>query len=365
MKVFFYIPTLAAGGAEKQCAMTAAGLKKVYRHDVVVILDYGSSVKETNRDILADAGVRVVGLSRNAFFRFWQLWRMLRKNRDAVLFCYLTRPNFVGGLAARLARLENVFTGIRSTVLPNYKFMADKIAARFFAKGVIYNSYAANDDFPNRGFPRQKGITISNAIQIWEDLPSREETDALHVVAVGRFVPEKDYATWCKAIGRAKASGVKVKATIIGWGSEESNIRSLINELNLAEVISILPGDSDVKQTLYAANVYLSTSLFEGVSNSILEAMNAALPVVATDVGDNKHMVADGVSGYIVQIGAVDEISDRLRELAMDPKKRNRFGEINHLRVKELYSPEKMLSRYNEIIEAVAEKTAKCAKRAK
>lgn len=353
MKLFFYIPTLAAGGAEKQCAMTAAGLKKSYGCDTYVVLDYSDKIKDTNKTILDDAGVSVVGLAGGAITKFRKLRKLLAENKDAVMFSYLTRPNFVGGLAALSVGFKNVFTGIRNTVLPPHKFLADMVAARFFAKGVIYNAHTANESFSRRWFPKAKGITISNAITIWNDVPSRNESDILRVVTVGRFVPEKDYVTWCKAIRKVKEAGVEVKATIIGWGVEEAGVRELIAGLGLDGDVTILPGNSDVRKTLYASNVYLSTSHFEGVSNSILEAMNAALPVVATDVGDNRYMLADGKSGYLVKIGDMDAIAMRLVELARSPAKRLAFGEMNRDRVKALYSPKRLLASYNDLINKI------------
>lgn len=353
MKVLFYIPTLAAGGAEKQCAMTAAGLKKVFAHDTCVVLDYAEKVNDSNKAILKDAGVPIVGLEGGTIAKFRQLRKLLAANRDAVMFSYLTRPNFVGGLVARSVGFRNIFTGIRTTVLPLPKFVAEACAARFFAKGVIYNAHTANESFSRRWFPKAKGMTISNAITVWNDVPSRDKSDILRVVAVGRFVPEKDYVTWCRAIRRVKDAGVEVRATIIGWGAEEAGVRGLMANLGLDGDVTILPGNSDVRKTLYASNVYLSTSRFEGVSNSILEAMNAALPVVATDVGDNRYMLSDGKSGYLVEIGDVEAIATHLVELARSPDKRQGFGEMNHERVKALYSPEKLLASYNEIIKSV------------
>lgn len=350
MKLFFYIPTLAAGGAEKQCAITAAGLKKSYGHDTYVVLDHPDKIKDTNKTILDESGVPVVGLAGGAIAKFRQLRKLLAENKDAAMFSYLTRPNFVGGLVAWSVGFENVFTGIRNTVLPPHKFFADMVAARFFAKGVIYNAHTACESFSRRWFPKAKGIAISNAIAAWDDVPSRDKSDVLRVVAVGRFVPEKDYVTWCRAIRKVRDAGVEVKATIIGWGAEEASVRGLIAGLGLDGDVTILPGNSDVRKALYASNVYLSTSRFEGVSNSILEAMNAALPVIATDVGDNRYMLADGKSGYLVKIGDVEAIAAHLVELARSPDKRQGLGEINRERVKTLYSPEKLLASYNDLI---------------
>ena len=138
---------------------------------------------------------------------------------------------------------------------------------------------------------------------------------------------------------------------IVGYGDQEGVIRSYISEKDMDEVIKIVPGESaDVKALLDASDVYLSTSIREGTSNTILEAMEAALPIVATDVGDNSRMVDDGNSGFICMPKDVTALSTALIKLIDDKKLRNAFGIRGREVLREKYSVEKITSDYDTLI---------------
>lgn len=111
MKVFFYIPTLAAGGAEKQCSIVAAGLRRKYGIDTSIILDYGDKIKASNKEIVGS--VPLISLPRNKVKACIVLWKLFKRNKDAVLFTFLSRPNFYGALIGRIAGIRRIYAGIR------------------------------------------------------------------------------------------------------------------------------------------------------------------------------------------------------------------------------------------------------------
>lgn len=354
MKVFFYIPTLAAGGAEKQCSIVAAGLRREYGIDTSIILDYGDKIKDSNWAIVESDNVAIIGLPKNRAKAFVALWKLFGRNRDAVLFTYLARPNFVGSLIGRLAGLKRIYTGIRCGWLPRGKLAAEKTVNRFLATKTVFNSYRGMEHFTGLGFLPRKSIVISNAIGLWEERDfERNSSHRVRVVTVGRFTPEKDYHTWLLAIRAAIDKGADVNAHIVGWGREEGNVRRWIEELNLSDRVTIYPGDYDVKKLLFECDIYLSTSTSEGVSNSILEAMNASLSVVATDVGDNNRMIENGMSGYLTDVKDVASLAKGISDLAAHSDRRIAFGRRAREILREHYSVEKVIGQYWSLINAL------------
>ena len=99
------------------------------------------------------------------------------------------------------------------------------------------------------------------------------------------------------------------------------------------------------------ADIYISTSLFEGTSNSIMEALNWSLPVVATNVGDNDHLVIDGVNGYLHPIGDVTGLTTSLCKLLDSVELRNQMGVRSNQNLRENYSMEIFEKRYLDLIE--------------
>ena len=124
-----------------------------------------------------------------------------------------------------------------------------------------------------------------------------------------------------------------------------------ISDLNLNKYIDIIitppPEFSDY---LTKADIYLSTSLFEGLSNSIMEAMEFSLPIVATNVGDNNQLIREGFNGFLAPVKSIKDISARLFELIQDNTKRAEMGANSYNLLKENYSIEVFKQNYIELL---------------
>ena len=101
---------------------------------------------------------------------------------------------------------------------------------------------------------------------------------------------------------------------------------------------------------LEKSHIYLSTSLYEGTSNSIMEAMNYSLPIVATDVGDNYKLVHHNQSGFLSNIGSHAKIAEYLYVLIKNKNLRNKFGQKGFEILVENHSSEKFLKQYLNLI---------------
>jgi glycosyltransferase involved in cell wall biosynthesis len=114
--------------------------------------------------------------------------------------------------------------------------------------------------------------------------------------------------------------------------------------------IILIINPPDIPALLQNADIYLSTSLYEGLSNSIMEAMVAKLPLLVTDVGDNKHLVREGYNGYLVPARATELIAEKLGELVNSESLRSSFGENSFDIISNHFSEEKLLTRYIDLI---------------
>ena len=97
------------------------------------------------------------------------------------------------------------------------------------------------------------------------------------------------------------------------------------------------------------SDIYLSTSLFEGTSNSIMEGLNANLPIVATNVGDNNHLVYNEVNGYLVGVKDVDALTDKFQILLMDNSLRQKMGKESKKILEHNYSINIFRSKYRDL----------------
>lgn len=141
---------------------------------------------------------------------------------------------------------------------------------------------------------------------------------------VARFEPQKDHATLIRALGGLTAQLWELD--LVGEGPGMPAMRALAAELGIADRIRFLGQRMDVQRLLGAAQIATLITNWEGLPLSILEAMRAGLPVVASDVGGIAETIREGESGYLVRRGAVDQVRDRIGRLLLDPALRGRFG---------------------------------------
>ena len=120
--------------------------------------------------------------------------------------------------------------------------------------------------------------------------------------------------------------------------------------MGLESTCKIFINPDNIPELLDAADIYLSTSLIEGTSNSIMEAMNASLPIVATNVGDNPYLVEEGRNGFLLAPGDVTGLAHKMEELTKNALLRLQFGKesLNILRYN--YSAEAFRNNYLKII---------------
>ena len=102
---------------------------------------------------------------------------------------------------------------------------------------------------------------------------------------------------------------------------------------------------------LQLADVYVNCSIFEGMSNTILEAMAAARPVVASAVGGNPELVDDRRTGFLFPSGDADTLARRLADLLTDDEQRRRMGAAGRRNVEQHHSMERMVERYGGLYE--------------
>ena len=124
--------------------------------------------------------------------------------------------------------------------------------------------------------------------------------NTLIVGNIARLAPVKDHITLINAFALTEKHCHDMRLLIIGDGSERVNLEKLINELNLSDKIALLGFRRDIKEILSLFDLFVLSSISEGTSITILEAMASGKPVIATDVGANSDIITESVSGFLV-----------------------------------------------------------------
>jgi glycosyltransferase involved in cell wall biosynthesis len=136
---------------------------------------------------------------------------------------------------------------------------------------------------------------------------------------------------------------------IAGDGPERARLELLIRDRELRRHVSLLGHRDDVRQILPALDVYANSSVSEGISITILEAMAAGIPVLATNVGGTPEIITDGTDGVLVPARRADILADMLIALAGAPLRRADFGAAGRLTVERRFRVDAMVDAYAQV----------------
>ena len=316
MRILFFIATLQLGGAERQVSVLAKAMSERGHKVKVVTLFPGGPYADELRKTSDIELISIWPKKRNVKFLILLqiLWapfhlKKLLESID-VLYSMLGSTNLIAWIATRFSVQVKLVWGIRSTILDESWKMAvfNRLCALVSKtiKLVIVNSYAGKENLLKYGFRPQKVQIIHNGIDIdkfqfdeHERKKIRQELGILsnHQVIgiIGRIRPIKDHPTLIKAASLLSTKINNLIVLVVGEGSVEyiDDLYTLVDKLCLADRVIWLDSRRDIVAIYSALDVLVSSSIGEGFSNVIGEAMSCGIPCVVTDVGDSAMIVGD------------------------------------------------------------------------
>jgi colanic acid/amylovoran biosynthesis glycosyltransferase len=179
--------------------------------------------------------------------------------------------------------------------------------------------------------------------------------DAFKLITTGSLIWGKGFEYALLAVRRVIDRGFRLHFRIIGEGPEKQRLLYTIQDLGLQEHVRLLGqlSPAAVRSTLQEADVFVLSSLSEGISNAVLEAMACGLPVVTTDCGGMREAVQDGVEGFVVPIRQPKLLAHALMQLADDPELRERMGQAGRKRILCEFTLERQAGSFIQMLETV------------
>jgi glycosyltransferase involved in cell wall biosynthesis len=210
----------------------------------------------------------------------------------------------------------------------------------------------------------KKVVTILNGIDLNEYSPGGDRQAAraalgapssgFHVGCVARLAAVKDHATLLEAFALFRAKRDDAHLTLVGDGDERRSLEAQAARLGIANAVTFAGERHKVAPLLHAFDVFALSSISEGISLTLLEAAAIELPIVATRVGGNGEIVADGESGYLVPSRDPAAFAHALGTVASSAD-RAALGSAGRARVVRRFSVEQMARSYRELYEEVLE----------
>lgn len=346
--------TLLIGGAEKQALLLAYSLKQEY--NIFLVSLFGDKTDTKFSKFIEEKNINTIYLEGNILAKFLKFYKFLKLNRINFIFAYIPITNVFAALAGILAGVKFLFGGIRTSSFIKHKLIIQRFLHNYIMTFSISNSNFSANKLTLEGFNSKKLLVIPNGIEIKKPIPKLPNNKLIDILSVGRFHIAKDYLTALKAINHLleiiPEYSKLIKYRIIGYGELEKDIRSWIKEYKLEKNVELILNSKDLDSYYKNSDIYLCTSIFEGLSNSIMEAMNFSLPIVATNnVGDNSYLVVDGLNGYLCNMKDYKTMAEKLKILITNNNKRIQMGSDSYERLKNNYSLELFRKRYIELIE--------------
>ena len=346
------------GGAEKSLTQLAVGLaRRGFLPEV-----YSLGPKPDRRDalvrVLSEARVPVHFLG---YTRWWQVWsavrrlcHLFREQRPQCVQAFLFHANVVGALAARRAKIPEIFLGLRVAEPVPWRWRIQRWLASQVRQFVCVSESVASYARSVGGLPAHKLTVIPNGIDL-ETVDARNPADlqALGIasghqaiICVSRMDRQKGI-DWL--LDHAPALLQRLpghELLLLGEGPYFQSAQQKVKACHLSDRVHLLGWRDDVLEIMKAAHLFVLPSRWEGMSNALLEAMACQLPVVAMDVEGVREVVGPGSAEQVASLGNADEFLERVVSLAESPQQARCLGQENRRHVAEHFSLQRVSDAY-------------------
>lgn len=364
IKLLFAIDRMNIGGAPSVVFHQMKYIDK-NKFDVWLLALYPSKKANffSQMDFLDSVHIMQFHLKKRSIFDVatWvRIYRFLKRERFDVVCTHLFLTNLIVRTLAILSRIPVIMAYEHSTYFDKkrWQIWADKALARYTDAIIVSTEAIAEFTTRQENLPLSKFITIGNPIVI----PPREEEkivalkkelnipkDSFIVVTIGRFSEEKGHAVLLAAARIAQKGIPNVLFLIVGHGALENTLMRIMHEQGMERYCKIVSYPERAKEFLHIADLFVLSSLREGQSMVIYEAMRAGVPVIASHLEGMNNIVADGKNGALVPPGNADALAEKIVFLHKRKDLRQRFI-LEGKKAVEHLSPEKSVQEFAQLV---------------
>lgn len=289
-----------------------------------------------------------------------ELRRALSDYRPDLVACHSSKGGWLGRIAARMAGLPVVFTAhgwaftegvpsVRRIIFRWAEFLAAPLAQKIITVSELDRQLAIEYGVTKAG----KLVTVWNGIpDVTVKKPSDRPLQMIKLAMVARLDTQKNHADLLRALAGLQQFGWSLD--VVGEGPLEQSLRDMAKSLGIENRVNFLGLQDNVPSLLSTAQLFVLVTCWEGLPLSILEAMQAGLPVIATDIGGVCEAVYEKETGFLVPPGDITTLRDRLAQLLGNEELRKQMGMAGRQRYEEHFTLDRMvketLAVYREVL---------------
>lgn len=288
-----------------------------------------------------------------------KMYHLLKTIRPDIVSAHSSKAGLLGRVVGRTLGFPVLFTahgwaftdGVSPLVAHQYMF-AERAAAPLARRIITVSDFDRQLAIRYHIATTDKLITIHNGMY---DVTQRADLvtvpDVLRIVMVGRFANQKDHRLLLNAL--SELGKYRWTLDLVGDGPGMSAAQLQANSLGLANRVRFVGHSNCVEALLAEAHLFVLASKWEGFPRSILEAMRAGLPVIASDVGGSKEAVIEGETGFLIARGHLGQLRERITQLLDNHALRQQMGRSGRLRFEDKFLFGRMFEETLAVYDAV------------
>jgi len=362
VKVIYFIDSLhRGGGTQKFLVDLASGLATRGFNQTVISLNDNPDPLFINQLEQYDIHVRVIGklpILTGLGILNNILWLKKEKFDTAVTLLFVS--DIIGRFMAHMAYVPNIISSLRARNI-NYNFIQRWLVrqtARWIDKVVLNSAKMREFAILEEGVPENKIHIIPNCVKVENYSISINRAEFRSemgffpqdfvIGSVGRLHKQKGQDILLKAIALLPQKDIHL--LLIGEGEEIANLRHLSKKLGLEDRVHFSGYRCDVPRILKILDLYVQPSRYEGMPNSLMEAMSSACPIVASSVDGISELILDGVHGWLVTPEDIQSLAETIQRITQNPSEANRRAIAAQERVKKCFGVEVMVNAWEKVL---------------
>ena len=327
MKLTFVTATLTSGGSERVMSIVANKMQERGYEVEIVCLNDQIVFYPINEGIMI-THVEVEAGTKSLPKKLWWFRKHIQKTQPDVVIAFMVSVYTVTLLALMGIGIP-VISSVRND--PAYSNLRKKITRKLLlprSAHVVVQTQQIKKFF-NKSIQNMTTV-IYNPVneKVFKLQPTKKEN---RIISVGRLYPQKDQKTMIEAFAKVSEHHPDWKLVIYGEGPERKALEKMIQDprFKIQDKV-LLPGRSEnIIDELNKSKIFCLSSVYEGMSNALVEAICVGLPIVTTKVSGTEELIKNGENGFIVNIGDKESMAKALTKIIEDENLQNQFAEKN------------------------------------
>ena len=348
MKVAFVSNGLSSGGSERTTVNLANGLNSFLDIDVSVIT---GEIKENEYSLNSNIK-RYPLLKKNIIKDSWTIQKIVKQQGLDVVVGMGIFDNFCVCIASFFSKAKMIISERNDPEHDRLSWKSKLLRTLLYptVDAYVFQTEGAKSFYNKR--IQKHGVVIHNPVR--DDLPLRSINPKKEIVAFGRLEKQKNCGMLIKAFSKVHLQYPEYRLRIYGQGSEEEHLKQIVANLKLQSVVLFEGFNLSVHDSIKDSDIFVLSSNYEGMPNSLMEAMAMGFPVVSTDCpsGGPRELIENHKNGVLVNVNDSDEMANEIINLIRCDKLKSEIGQ-NALQIRQTHSIISICSEWRKLFKSI------------